>query len=579
MYTILMPSGSFLEGQFNFSFELSNQVFSTSAASVLPGSFSFPADVPLTENNRRELGFPNLVTKATRWQEFEGVWVHCYGHPMFYGTLSIRSATRKKASVTIVANPMRRLKDIYLNQLDLGGERDHDGFASWGLLMFDTTRFPEDWDFVFAPMYQGDRNDYPFDSGDPDTFIYPWYNRFDISPGVAFNMASGALVPFPKLEYLLTKIFAAEDTGFTFVNAWQTDIELKRLYLFNNWDMRTLNTSEEPDLPDTINLANHVPKLKGTDLLKKVMAQWCLGLFTNIFNRSIRLVPLQALLQRPPAHDWTQYVVSENTLDAPDDAPGSFNYDQPGELPHGVPAPEDIETVFNTLPDFSAAVAGGLDDGYYYIETEHMVVQYKTGAFLVPYAAWLQHRGVVLDADGERLDTGMTSLLHLNYSEYYNAPVVASRFYEGTDENGDPVWERQVTDPPVALLFYRGYNDTGLAQELPVSCNHVWNPNEAADVRLDITVDTTPEATASRSLNWFGTYGLYETAHKTWANMLLYGKPVTLTLALPVAKLTDFSFEDKIRILNMDYFVKKLRVSKPLGNGLVQVEAHLVSTI
>lgn len=577
MYTIKMPSGNFLEGQFNLNFELSNQVFSTSDASVLPGSYSFPADVQLTPANRRELDFPDLVTKSTGWQEFEGVWVHCYGQPMFFGTLQIRSATPKKASVTIVANPMRRLKDICLNQLDLGGDRDHGGFGSWALLMFDTTRFPEDWDFIFAPMYNAERNEWAFDSGDPDNLVYPWYNRFDISPGVAFNMASGALVPFVKLEYLLQQIFAAEDTGFAFVNAWQTDIELRRLYMFNNWDMRTLNTDGEPDQPSTINLANHVPKEKATDLLKKVMAQWCLGLFTNVFSKKISLIPLDTLLRRPAKHDWTQNVISENTREAPDDVPGSFNYDQPGELPHGVPNPENIATVFNTLPDFNAALP--LDDGYYYIESEHMIVQVDNTWPFQPKEAWLQHRGVVLDADSERLDTGMASLLHYNFSEYYNAPVVASRFYETTDANDDPVWERRIADPPVALFFYRGYNDVGLAQELPVSCNHVWNPNETGDVRLDITVDTTPEATASRSLNWFGTYGLYETAHKTWANMLLNGKPVTVTLALPVAILTAFSFEDKVRIGNMEYFARKLRVGKPLGRGLVQVEASLISVI
>jgi hypothetical protein len=575
-YRILLPTATYLEGNFKLNFELNNQVFSTSDASVLPGSFSFPADVPLTNANKAALGNPHLVTNARNWQTFEGVWVELYGVKMFYGTLKITSCSQRSAKVNIVANPVAALKKLKLNQLDLGGERDHDGYLTWSLLMFNTTVFPEDWDFVFVPMYQAERNGYVFDSGDPDNLVRPFYNRFEVSPSLEFDMASGALVPFPKLEYLLQQIFAAENTGYTFVNAWQTSLELRRLYIFNNWDMRAINTGEEPDLPSTINLANHVPAIAATELLKKVIAHFCLGLFTNVFSRTLRLVPLQTILQRPPARDWTAHVVSPDSLDAADTPPLVFNYEQPGELPHGVPAPEDIATVFNTLPDFNAALP--LDDGYYYIETEMMIVQVDNSWPFQPRDAWLQHRGVVI-GDGERLDTGMETLLHINYSYLYNAPVVASRFYEGTDENGDPVWERQTTEPPVAVFFYRGYNDVALPQEFPVASNHVWAPENTGGDRLDITVNEDAVATAERSLNWFGDYGLFETAHKTWAYMLRDGKHVTLQLALPVADLVAFSFEDKIRVLNMDYFVKKLKVGKPLGRGKVLVEASLVSVI
>lgn len=577
MYTVKMPSGNFLEGTFNFSFEMSNQVFSASDASVLPGSLSFPAEVLLTPANRRELDFPDLVTKATPWKEYEGVWVLCYGQPMFYGTMLLRSASRTKASVTIIANPMRKLKDINLNELDLGGERDMGSALTWPELMYDTAAAPEDYDFVFVPMYNVERNDYPFSFDDPDASHRPFLNEYSAFTG-EFNTASGALVPFPKLEYILQQLFAAEDTGFQFVNAWQTTLELRRLYLYNNWDMRTLNADQLPDLPDTFNLTNHVPKLKGTELLKKVMAHFCLGLFTNIFSRQIQLVPLATLLRRAPKHDWSSRVISESTLDASDDAPGIFNYEQPDKLPFDVPAPEGL-FAFNTLRDFNEAVTIGLDDGFYYIEGEHMVVQYKSGpGYFVPYAAWLQHRGVVLDANGQRLDTGLTSLLHYTSDEYYNSPVVASRFYETTNNLDETVWERRVTDPPVAIFAYRGLNNLGYPFLFPVACNHVWDPSEGGGIRLAIFPASEPTE-AERSLNWSGQYGLYEKSHKAWANMLIFGKPLTVTLALPVADLTAFSFEDKVRILNMDYFVQKLRVGKPLGHGLVQVEATLLSII
>ena len=60
-------------------------------------------------------------------------------------------------------------------------------------------------------------------------------------------------------------------------------------------------------------------------------------------------------------------------------------------------------------------------------------------------------------------------------------------------------------------------------------------------------------------------------------------KPATLdhvaAASVPLAALTAFSFQDKIRMGNMDYFVKILKIQKTLGKGLLLVEARMVSVI
>jgi len=48
------------------------------------------------------------------------------------------------------------------------------------------------------------------------------------------------------------------------------------------------------------------------------MGGFNLGLFTNIFNRTIDLVPLRDIVSRPPAHDWTEYVIGEIEIDTRD---------------------------------------------------------------------------------------------------------------------------------------------------------------------------------------------------------------------------------------------------------------------
>ena len=61
--------------------------------------------------------------------------------------------------------------------------------------------------------------------------------------------------------------------------------------------------------------------------------------------------------------------------------------------------------------------------------------------------------------------------------------------------------------------------------------------------------------------------------------MLIAGKHVTQTFTLPITELVKFSFEDKVRVVNMDYFVKRLRVQKLIGRGLALVEVSMVSTV
>jgi hypothetical protein len=80
-------------------------------------------------------------------------------------------------------------------------------------------------------------------------------------------------------------------------------------------------------------------------------------------------------------------------------------------------------------------------------------------------------------------------------------------------------------------------------------------------------------------MNWQGPNGLYERQHRLWNEALRNGKHVTLQFAIPVTKLQAFTFDQKVRVQEMDYLVKKLRVGKCLGDNKVQVQAEMVSVI
>ena len=97
-------------------------------------------------------------------------------------------------------------------------------------------------------------------------------------------------------------------------------------------------------------------------------------------------------------------------------------------------------------------------------------------------------------------------------------------------------------------------------------------------IRIAITDDPlTDHGDAQYSLNWTGQYGLYNTWHAQWSEMIRSGKIVTRTFRLPLAELIRFNFEDKVTVENMDYLITRLRVQQALSGGYMLCEATMVS--
>lgn len=562
MWKILLPSGEYLDTppDFALQFELNNQVFSTSSTSVLPGSFTFPVTVPLTGRMKAQLQHPHLVDNSRRWSVISGVWVYGHGAPLFYGSLRITDADPHTVKLTIVANPLAAFKEILLSELDFGGDRAV-APSSWEDHMKETVRFPEDYDYAFLTG----TNEEPFYN----------FNRWNSATG-AFVLTDSLVTPMVKLKYLLERMWAADPEGFGFTNAWQADdLELGRLYLFNNVDVRNL-VDDDPDaiaLPDSFSLNRHVPKVKCSELLKKLTAQWCLGFFTNVFDRKVRLLSLQEVLSRPPRHDWTNYRASELQISEGDDVPGYYNYEQPNTLPPDWPPVEDM-TLIPTYEEYAAGAPWA--EGYYYIETNNVAFYVDATGFARPGIRCF--RGV-RPGDGSEYEAGMDAVFD-NFAEF----LATSEFtgWHAVPDTTPQEYEYKENDYPLALLAYRGLQNyiIGGGGPSPVVAGNVWldgvgSPGE----RLQITTDGAAGPDAARSLHWFGDYGLYNTAHRNWAEMLITGKHCTQSFALPIGALTSFSFEDKVRIGNMDFFCKRIRVRKLLGQGRVLVEASMVSVI
>lgn len=556
-WAIELPSGEFLDTPDNLSlsFELNNQVFSTSDTSGLSGSFTFPVDVVLTKRMKTQLGFPNRVDSASRVSTIENCWVLAGGVRLFLGTLKVIESGQRSAKISIISNPVASLKDTKLPELDLQGLRNV-APATWPDYMKLTVDNPEDYDHIFMPVYN-------------DQDGQPGFNDWDVILE-EFAIATCTVTPFVRLDYLLTRIFRV--TGWQFSNQFQSgSLELGRLYVFNNVDSKVVtdNATPTPELPDSFSLNQHLPDITCAEFLKKLMAQWGLGLFYNVFTRQIAIIPLKTILTKAARHNWTAYAINDEVIAAPSDVPGYYNYEQSTSIPAEAPAVEDVQlirtvTEFNDLSPLAA--------GYYYIET-NSVLHYTKGNVndIVNYR--LVHRGVRVGS-GSDYQAGMDAIW-----DQIEAHAWAGEFTgyvaEGTE------YKFQKNDYPVALMFYRGLQDViSGGNRSPLCGNSVWldgigTPGDKAK----LTTGGIEVGEAQYSLNWHGQYGLYEQWHKKWSEMLRIGKHCTQSFIIPLSIITDFSFSDKVRVGDMDFFIKRLRIKKLLSKGRVEVEASLITVI
>lgn len=577
MWSIILPDGTELEGVPELSFELNNTVFGSSNATVLPGSFSFPFEVPLTAKNRAALNYPDLVNNAIGWATYPGTWVYLYGSPFFYGTLSIRGCTPSKVNLTMVANPFAQLAELSLGSVDLGGDRTTPAnlFAHMDTLATN----PLTSDYFFPMVQVVPANIYIT----PDTAEY-YQNFYD--PLNAGQAAQGVCVtPMVRLDYLLARIFASAGLDYSFTNDFQdpTVKELLMLYVYSNRDIKqSANANIAPANPATFNLKDFVPNIKATEAIKRLCGMFNLGLFTDVFSRRHSLVPLEKVLAKSPKVDWTLFLASELLLEKQSPEPNYYNYTAPLNDP--APGYPDMETVpryrsRKAMADVAIAtpfvkIYGSYDDRLVSMEYR----QFNVPFILVEYLGAVSSYGVRTSvAEITKYETNAVGLP--SYQGRYESPYGVSEFV-GSPEGAPTTWELRNETYEFSLVAYRGRqngypfpNNTNM----PYASSSVFFPD--TDTRLKIRENGVDVAPAEYSLHWDGEYGLFNRWHARWHNMLANGKNVTASFSLPLDQLLQFSFREKVIVGNMHYVITRMRVSKPLGNGRVLVQATMVSII
>lgn len=530
-------------------FILKNTAFLRGNANVLPGSFSLPVTVNLDDaTNNEVLGYPGLVDSIDNLAKNLPCEFIVNGFPLFLGTMDVMSATKTTARVKMVINEVKQLKSTKLSELS---NLETHSFANVAAVLThakDTADNPLNHNHLFCPVYNPDFFDEETDPDPDDNNVYKNFQNYYDTTGQAFisDAEHKAAMPFIRLDYVLDKII--DEIGYTFVNGFQSTDELKQLYLYNN---KSIYSGDDWALD--FDYVNHLPAMKATDLFKFVARTFNQGVFTDVFNKEVEYKPMKDVLASSPVHDWTDKAGGYTTSPI-GDVPEYFGYDTDSN--DNIFSTYEYEEIpfFIEVENYSDLPTSGLNFNWYYVRSRNTFYFVSTlgGSQQISQVKKMfrrektTHEGAPFEAKVVPLFQRWPSSGALGY-------VPECRI------NG----ESKLTK--ARLFFYRGQYQGGDSNNYPFATNSIydWQENTVSG--------------AEHSLLWNGDKGLANTWFKNYIAFLDTSKPVSRKIDLHITDLLNFSFADKVRITNYNYFVYSIKLS--FGQtGLKPADVKLIST-
>lgn len=519
---------------------------------VLEGEYSYPFTLPLTMHNRQLLGYPDRIDNGQVLARKLSAQLYLGGNLHIDGLLYVEEPSRTSVKVFIAANSLMDIKDTPLPDTT---EKIYDlGADNTEILahMQTVSQDPLNYDYTFFPVYNKTLTD---DDTAGEEYDETRFHNCWLPSSTAFT-ADGPVAPFPRLEIVLDEVMA--NTSYAFQNNWQTDEQLRRLVLVNNRDLRD---EDSGDIAVEVLLASLLSDKKAGEFVRDISRLFCLAPFLDRRRRTIRLQPLGDLLNSDTRIDWTPYTAEEYSYtqgqaalsrlaypaDAYEDAPGEFwkaEQEQSTYTTEGVPSGGDP---YGLYYDYA------LGDSRKYGEAQ-------SGSGPRPYSLFkARHFGAIDNAEGS--EQNLPGIYPI-FAGWGNPPAGSAErwmipmWYTGTAAEGDSVNMR--------LAFHWGNGTGSLGGVFPFGS---WN-------NYEYVRDAYPNS--QYSLSWEGPYGLYEKWWKEWDQMLQTGKLVTRNFLLPADEINRFTFDQKVRVENKDYFVRSLRYQVSL-QGISEVQIKLIS--
>jgi hypothetical protein len=576
-------------------FELNSPLYFSDDVDIVQGSYSFPISIPLTVKNRIVLEYPDLIENDKVLMKDEPVEVWSNGIGLFSGLAYVKTSTDRQCSLYILVDSLSPLKTKGLNELPLGATNLGSSPAFVLQNMKLTTIYPDSFNHIFFPVwnpyFHDDKSGLGFDH---QTFQNPWLNASHAFTAGTIG-TNYAVTPFVKLNYVLQKMF--ESQGFTLMNNWQITRELKQLVLYNNFSL-CLNGFINP----FVDYTNHVSNTKSSEFLRKLKGLFNLGIFVNYFDKKTEIIPAKDLLTRPCKHNWTKVAEAAYSKSMESNLNEQFAYSDP--LNNIIPDLSKLQVFkFASLPTDTDA------EGIYYVSDIQRFIYHKPIVGAIPavnihvtvddaFDVYKDHPNASTDNFDLFVDSRRSQVLRTYSNGLKTLP--SNRVFFGST-SGVPGYIPAINqkgfydDPRVPvddiLLFYRGTRgDFGIPWSYPVASSELTDMT-GANFRVGWAATGTgaPSGTAepvnsAYSLHWKDedttkpNTGLYRAWWDPWIDMLNRAKYVQRRVFLSEVDLLNFSFKDKVRIGNMEYFVQNIRVS--LSNqGLQPCEVNLVSVV
>lgn len=542
-------------------------------AELIPGGFSFPINIPLDEINIGIVGRADRLDNDTTLlkDEYCEVWID--GVLLYVGKATLKKANNKSASLFMVFNELKDITDVNLPEIDFEGPRTFGADqATREALALDTANNPLDHDFVFCPVFNPVYNPVWYEgvTGAQQKYFQNFYSSDD---DAFIELSRTAITPFIRVDYLLSRIFAHQ--GYVLDNQFQASDELKKLLLYNNYNINRHTLPAVSSWDEQIDLKNHVPFRPAVDLVKAFIGTYALGLYYDNIDKTVLLIPFADLIAGPVVSDWTdraaadfEYIDDKDFvstwrygLDENDElsvkyslleAPPGFTMDSPG--------PSARELFADTDLFFQYAKA---DNTVYFIHP----VTFKAD-YIAEYFAPVKKTGSIKKYTSELIPLWNSSDLQTDGIVNTDLPIqqvqVPQIRHNGlVDENS---YDANTRCTSFRLMLYRGFQpaDVGLSFTYPMAGSTAYNIRG--------------ESVGEYSLLMDGEKGVYAKFWRLPYEMLKNKKEVSRELLLSVRDIVNFRFWHKIRIENQNYFITSLRFSVS-NRGISPISAKMITSL
>lgn len=598
---------------------------------LIRGEYSYPFSFPLTERNRRLLGYINELHREDAEYKKEVLWELLgnlrpamlyidkitYNHNSKYGVCEGNIVGVEGLFYSLIAGKM-------IKEMDLGSNftipsytvNTYPGTASLpsvtryakdiltGVItgtpfvfpMLGTTAEPEPWtygdvtagiNFNHLQRIHGCVNYYDIvDDKYPD--LHQGFNVF-LRPyeGDSSGIVANQMVPMFYNYWILEKIFTT--VGFTISGDIYEDTDFRKTILTNNycinrWEHRT-QLSQVVELATEINPHDHVGELLVEDYLNSLCKIYCASFEFDLVEKTVRFNSKRTYLESNDNIIISNAEVSSTVVQEAKNGNGlslnyTFNNDSfVSDFINSEVQPEDIAGEVDTFADL-AALSVPLGSIYYVRATHSFFIQNKlndwqgTGYNISDYKPENADNvevdlstAVNYDFQPAELDGTDTVISIPIYSD--SISLRGQRFIAGT-LGSDSISFTRFTDERYYIPTPKilYYHGYQKSNDGTVSYPYASASNYSRD-------ETTPLKLANHSLGWLGSEGLVAYRYAEW--IAFYKRKVkhTFTLYLDMLKINSLTIYRKIQMLGQVYILRSTKIKVPY-NGIVETEAYKI---